>query len=206
MKPDRKPRGDSVLKTLPPARQDAIAEHASQHKLWETVAWLKKDGLKVSSNQVSQFLSWYVLKAQLCQNESTVQALIEDLKAEQPDITPEELDSAGQMFFTALSIEQKDSSSFVNVRSSRSKAILEAQKLAIRQRTLELHQKKLEFEISKSLDLAAEKLLDAAIRRQAEEINASSLSQAEKIKAMRAAAFKDVKALQESGNLKIPKA
>jgi hypothetical protein len=205
MKPDRKPRGDSVLKTLPPARQDAIAEHAQTHKLWETVAWLKADGLKVGNDQVSKFLSWYVLRSQLRQNASTVEALLEDLKAEQPDITPEQLDAAGQMFFTALSIEQRDSSSFVNVRSSRAKAILEAQKLAIRQRTLELHQKKLEFEISKHLDLAAEKLLDAAIRKQAEEINASGLSQAEKIKAMRAAAFSDVDALQASGKIVIPK-
>ena len=205
MSTTRKPRGDSVLKTLPSARQEAIAEHAQSHKLAETAAWLKADGLKVSANQVSQFLSWYGLRQQLRQNESTVQELLADLQAEQPDITPEQLDSAGQMFFTALSIEQKDASSFVNVRSSRSRAILELEKLSLRKQTEARHQKKLEFEISKHLDLAAEKLLDAATRKRAEEINASSMSQAEKIKAMRSAAFSDVDALQASGKIVIPK-
>lgn len=203
--PGRKARGDSVLKTLPAERQASIAEHAQAHKLAETVAWLKEDGLKVSSNQVSQFLSWYVLRQQLRQNASTVEALLEDLKQEQPDITPEQLDSAGQMFFTALSLEQKDTAAFVSVRSSRAKAILEMEKLKLRQQAEERQQKKLQFEISKHLDLCAEKLLDAAIRRKAEEINTSSLSQAEKIKAMRAAAFSDVDALQQSGQIVIPK-
>jgi len=149
MSTTRKPRGDSVLKTLPSARQDVIAEHAQSHKLAETAAWLKADGLKVSANQVSQFLSWYVLRQQLRQNESTVQELLADLKLEQPDITPEQLDSAGQMFFTALSIEQKDASSFVNVRSSRSRAILELEKLSLRKQSEARHQQKLEFDKEK---------------------------------------------------------
>lgn len=58
-----------------------------------------------------------------------------------------------------------------------------------------------EFEL-----LAAEKILDKALRAKADEINASSLSQADKIAAMRKAAFKDVDELQKSGRLKIPKA
>ena len=194
-----------MLKTLPAERQATIAEHAGAHKLAETVAWLKEDGLKVSANQVSQFLSWYSLRQQLRQNASTVEALLEDLKQEQPDITPEQLDAAGQMFFTALSLEQKDTAAFVSVRSSRAKAILELEKLKLRQQAEARQQKKLQFEIDKHLDLCAEKLLDAATRKRAEEINASTMSQAEKIKAMRAAAFSDVDALQQSGQIVIPK-
>ncbi|MDE2098221.1 MAG: hypothetical protein KGL39_13280 [Patescibacteria group bacterium] len=53
---------------------------------------------------------------------------------------------------------------------------------------------------------AAAKMLDKALRERADEINSSSLSQADKIAAMREAAFKDVEELQKSGRLKIPKA
>ena len=176
-----------MLKTLPPLRQDAIAEHAQSHKLAETAAWLKADGLKVSSNQVSHFLSWYVLRQQLRQNESTVQELLADLKLEQPDITPEQLDSAGQMFFTALSIEQKDASSFVKVRSSRSRAILEAQKLELRKLTEARHQKKFQLEVEIFQFDAAKQALAAV--KELKTISASKLTDVEKIDAARQALF-----------------
>jgi len=52
----------------------------------------------------------------------------------------------------------------------------------------------------------AENLLNAATLRQAEKIAASGMSNAEKIAAMRKAAFADVDALQASGEIKLPKA
>jgi hypothetical protein len=46
----------------------------------------------------------------------------------------------------------------------------------------------------------------ASLLKKAEELNATNLSQSDKIAAMRKAAFADVDALQASGKLKIPKA
>ena len=52
---------------------------------------------------------------------------------------------------------------------------------------------------------AAAKMLVKAMRERADEINASQLSQADKIAAMRQAAFADVEALKKSGGLELPK-
>lgn len=53
--------------------------------------------------------------------------------------------------------------------------------------------------------MAAEKMLSGELRKRAEEINNSNLSNAEKIAAMRKAAFADVDELQRSGKVQIPK-
>jgi hypothetical protein len=86
-----------------------------------------------------------------------------------------------------------------------SKAELEKEKIKLRQQAEDRAERALQLEINKYLDLAAEKLLDQALRKRADEINASSMSQTDKIAAMRAAAFKDVEALRASGKLQIPK-
>lgn len=104
-----KPRSDAALKTLPPDRQADIAEHLRSHSLAETAKWLADDGFKTSSRALSEFRSWHALAETLRDNDSTVQALLADLKSAKPGMTPDELDAAGQMFFTALSINQKDS-------------------------------------------------------------------------------------------------
>lgn len=64
---------------------------------------------------------------------------------------------------------------------------------------------KLELELEKFKDFAAEKLLDKALRAKADEINNSGMSNAAKIAAMRKAAFADVDELQASGAVQIPK-
>jgi len=53
---------------------------------------------------------------------------------------------------------------------------------------------------------AAEMMLNEALRLTAQGIAASNLSQADKIAAMRKAAFSDVDALQQSGKIQIPRA
>lgn len=104
----RKPRADSVLKTLSPARQERIVDHALGHTLAETVAWLRDDGLKTSSAALSEFLSWYRLRQRLSRNQSVVETLLTDLRRDNPKIDPDELFKIGQSFFSALAIEQQD--------------------------------------------------------------------------------------------------
>ncbi len=58
MSAPKKPRADSVLKTLPPDRQAAIIEHLRTNKLADTVAWLLAEGIKTSVTAPSLFPSW----------------------------------------------------------------------------------------------------------------------------------------------------
>lgn len=108
MNPQKKPRADSPLKTLPPERQAAIAEYAAGKTLEETVAWLKADGLKTSRSALSLFLSWYALRQQMARNESTVATLLQNLQTTRPDWTAEQIQQVGQSFFSALALEQQD--------------------------------------------------------------------------------------------------
>lgn len=108
MSANPKPRSDATLKTLPETRQDAIAEYARAHSLAETVTWLRADGLQTSPAALSRWLSWYSLREQLQKNESTVNSLLEKLRSKHPEWTPEQIQEAGQMFFTELAIEQQD--------------------------------------------------------------------------------------------------
>lgn len=190
----RKPNSNSVLKTLPPDRQADIAAHAQAHSLEDTVKWLAerrspdRPGIISSSAALSEFLSWYSLSQQLARNASAVEMLLSDYVKDNPKLPPEKIQAMGQAFFSAMSLAQRDPEVWVQV-----------QRLNLQREQLHLDREKFEL-------LAAEKMLDKALRQKADEINASGLSQADKIAAMRKVAFKDVETLQASGKLKIPKA
>src|SRR5688572_435974 len=121
MSATKKPRADSELKTLTPERQAAIADYLRDHTLPETRKWLAEDGLKTSESSLSRFLSWYALQQQLSNNASTVEQLLANLKMVKPDISPAEMDTAGQMFFTALAIEQRDSLAWKRAQDAKAK-------------------------------------------------------------------------------------
>ena len=87
---------------------------------------------------------------------------------------------------------------------SRTKARQEEVKISLRQRAEQRMSLKLKLEMDQRLDAACAKLLDAALRAKADEINASAMSQAEKIKAMRREYFKDVDELMASGTVVLP--
>lgn len=130
---DRKPRGDSVLKTLPEPRQREIAEHAQAHTLAETAAWLAKDGLKVSGYQLSTFLSWWRSRQFFGANEATAEAIKEQIAREVQGLSDAELDELGQKAFSLLAIREENLDGFVKVRTAVSKAKFEALKVEIRQ-------------------------------------------------------------------------
>ncbi len=163
MSASKKPRGDSKLKTLPAERQGAIHEHALGHTLAETVAWLREDGLGTSPAALSEFLSWYGLQRQLSRNESTVETLLQGLQATRPDWTPEQIQRAGQSFFSALALEQQDP-----------KAWALTQQLGLKKEQLMLDRKRFERE-------SCELFLRWVEDRRAQEIAGSSGSNAEKI-------------------------
>jgi hypothetical protein len=134
MSTPKKPRADAKLKTLPEERQHAVIEHMGAHKLSETRAWLREDGVETSAAALSLFWEWWHLQQQFTQDAATTDTLLEELKRGVPGITEEELDELGQRTFSLLSIRRKDADTFVKVRSARSKAALEMEKLKLRER------------------------------------------------------------------------
>lgn len=132
MSATNKARGDSVLKTLPEDRQAAIAEHAAQHKLAETVAWLRADGQRTSVSALSRWLAWYTLRQQLQRNETTVETLLSELPKQ--GVSPESIQEIGQAFFTALALQQQDP-----------KQWFLAQQLALKKQQLSLDRDKFEL-------------------------------------------------------------
>ena len=135
----KKPRADSVLKTLPPERQATIAEYLREHTLTDTRKWLAADGLKTSEAALSGFLSWYSLQQQLVNNETTVAQVLEDLKRNDPTMSEGQLAQAGQMFFSALAIQQQDSLTWKRIQDAKLKlGVLELNRQKFQRDTVEL--------------------------------------------------------------------
>jgi hypothetical protein len=150
MSTPKKPRSDSALKTLPPARQAAIAEYGAAHSLEETVAWLKADGLATNKSSLSEFLSWHALQQQLVKNANTVEALLEEYKAANPNCTPEQIQAVGQSFFTALALQQQDP-----------KQWFLTQQLALKRQQLEFDREKFKEALRTKLESAFNELATA---------------------------------------------
>lgn len=134
MSTPKKPRADARLKTLPEERQQQIIEHMGAHKLAETRAWLRQDGVETSSAALSLFWDWWHLRKQFTQDEETAATILEELKREVPNLTEAELDELGQRTFSLLAIRRQDADAFVKVRSARSHAQLEIEKLKLREK------------------------------------------------------------------------
>ena len=129
-----KPRSDSILKTLPPERQAAVAEYLAGHSLAETRAWLKADGINTSITALSLFGSWYALRQQMARNESTVETLLGELTKANPDWSPDKIQSVGQSFFNALTLQQQDPKAWAQVQQIE----IKRQQLALDERKVKL--------------------------------------------------------------------
>jgi len=170
----RKPRSDSRLKTLPEERQEQIAEFARANSLAATVVWLKEDGFVTSPAAISEWLSWYLLREQLARNQSTVESVLEELKQSRPDLTEAELFAAGQSFFSALAIEQRDAKSWKNT-----------QDLRIKSQALRIEEQRFQRE-------TCELFLKWVADRRASEIVEGKATNADKIEQLRQLMFGDL--------------
>ena len=128
-----------------------------------------------------------VMEETFRENEQTTEAILAQVAQEDPQLPAEKLDEIGQRLFKTLSIRQGNLDGWV--------ALQRAQQ---GKDSVKLARDKFEVEV-------AEKLLDEAMRRRAEEIaNNPQLSEAERIEAMRQVYFADVDKLQASGAVLIP--
>jgi hypothetical protein len=167
----RKTRSDSVLGSLPPARQEAIAAYALEHSLAETLAWLRSDGVQSSQAALSVWLSSWRLEQQMRSNEAAVQTLLDRFKLSKPEASPQEIQDVGQAFFNALAIQQQDP-----------KVWAMTQNLQLKRDELELSRDKFQRD-------TCELFLKWTSDKRAAEIAASNLSHSDKIEALGQAMF-----------------
>lgn len=157
---NRKPRPDSVLGTLPPDRQEQIADHARTHSLMDTVAWLKADGIRTSRTRLSVWLSSYSLQQAFRQAENSTNEFQDFLRAKFPEIDPAELDRRAALFFQAEAMKAGDAETYLSFATARHKAAMDRAKLQQKERSLKLDERKLALlEQKAAMADAAEKTL-----------------------------------------------
>lgn len=181
MSDTRKPRPDSVLKTLPDDRQREIIAALETKTLAQVRADLRADGLNTSTRALSDFRSWWLLCEQFRQDAQTASTLVEQLKAEVPKLTEAELDDLGQRTFSLLSIRNQDQSAFLKVRSARFKGEIEREKLRLRQEQGKRQEEQLALEKQRFQRETCELFLTWCANEQAKEIAARPVSNAAKI-------------------------
>jgi hypothetical protein len=152
MSSQKKPRPDSQLKTLPEERQAQIIEMLAKKSHAAVAKELAADGLITSRSALSEFYSWWHLRQQLTENENTVEMVLERMQSSNPDLTRDQLFSAGQAFFSALAIQQQDAKSWKRTQDLRIKQeVLVLEKEKFRRETCELFLKWFENEQAKSI-------------------------------------------------------
>lgn len=210
----------AILLNLPEERQAQIAEWCSKPNerdgagkpipktggLAFARAQLEADGLKVSLDTLSRFFcSWklardldlgFDVEAQVMARTGDVQMAREAsesvlLRLGLARQDPELIMAAARTHDSRRKLDLDEA-------SGKTKAEHKERELAQKERDYSLAREKFELE-------AAEKMLSAALRAKADEINASGMSNAAKIAAMRQAAFAEIDELQASGKVVIPK-
>ena len=171
---ERKHRPDSRLKNLPEERQEGIAEFARTHSLAETAAWLREDGFVTSASAIGEWYSHWQLRQQLRKNESTVEQVLEEMRKGDPRLTQEQLTAAGQAFFSALAIEERDALSWKRVQDVR-----------VKSEVLKLEEKRFQRE-------TCALFLKWCQERKAVAIAEGKASNSEKIEALRQLMFSDL--------------
>jgi len=173
----RKARSDAVLKGLPAARQEAVAEFARDHSLAATLAWLRADGVRTSSGALSEFLSWYSLRRRFSAFEANSLTMIELLREKRPELPESELQGYAAEFFQLQALEQDDPAMFLKFATARFKARVESERLGIEREKLELAREKHQRE-------TCELFVAWAADERAREVAASGLGHGEKIEAL----------------------
>jgi hypothetical protein len=116
MMPVRKPRSDSVLKTLSTESQTGIVDYARTHSVRATAQWLAGNGVKSAYQEVSKFLRWHATQQQLHKNQDIVETFKEEVRRGNPQISDRELGAIGQRMFTLMAIQDENLPGFVALR------------------------------------------------------------------------------------------
>jgi hypothetical protein len=154
MSENKKPRGDAKLKTLPEERQrEIIGKLQEPEQTLKTVrAWLREDGIETSETALSYFRDWWLLQESMRRRESTVLQVLEKAKSEDSSLSQGQLDTFGNLFFSALAIEEKDSLMWKRTKDAQTKAeIVRQNEIKLQRESCELFLKWIEDKRAKEI-------------------------------------------------------
>ena len=119
----KKPRSDSILKTLHPARQLELWNWLQMQSYKTIVGKVKKEwGLDTSEGSLSEFYSWYPFRKQLEEFKDLTGQITRELASDRHlDLDSEKVSRAGQAIFETLAAKTQDSKLFLNLRRLRQK-------------------------------------------------------------------------------------
>jgi hypothetical protein len=206
-----KPRSDSPLKNLSEERQEQIIEWCNTPKTSDedgnvtciggykfARAQLASDGLKVSERALSEFYSWWNLRRDFEQADEQTNDILELIKKLDPSITAEKLETAGQLIFTKNALAMRDAKEF------REMEYLKLAKASAKTKGRQ-EEEKLQLAKDKFAVTTCETFLRWFADKKARAIAEAPISNSEKIDQLRQEYFKDVDALQASGEIQLPK-
>lgn len=124
MSATRKPRGDATLKKLPEERQREIIEFMRGHKIAETQAWLKEQGVETSIGSLSGFWSWWHVDIRLKHQLKEAASIADELKSvlsslPQLNLNEEQLNLVAQTAFEVDAVKREDFEQFIALRKLR---------------------------------------------------------------------------------------
>lgn len=198
MSTHKKIRGDSVLGTLPEERQAQIAEHAQAHTLAETVAWLKADGVKISSGALSLWLSSWCLRRQFKLADADTLEFIRLLRERNPNLPESELQQFGAEYFQMQAMKLGDSKTFLKYASARHKGKMDRLNFEQRERALKTREDALQLEREKHEEDASRRFIvllrekPELLKQMAATVANPRLSEAQKIQQIRERLFGSV--------------
>ena len=159
MSTPRKIRSDSVLGTQSEERQAEIAAHADTHKLEETVAWLRNDGIVTSRSSLGLWLSGFHSRAMWKLAESDALAWAEQLRKKRPDLSEKELQNWANEFFQLQAVKTGDARTFLQFATARHKGEMDKLNYEQRERSIQQREEALALEREKFAFDAAEACL-----------------------------------------------
>ena len=119
----RKPRADSVLKTLPQDKQDELFAHLRSTSYEAALPIVRKSfGVATSAGALSAFFAWYPLSRRLEQAKSFADQLKDSL-AKNPalNLDAEKLSTVAQVAFEAQAVQEQNPKLFMGLRKLRQK-------------------------------------------------------------------------------------
>jgi hypothetical protein len=217
-----KARSDATLRNLPEDRQAQIAEWCEKaNDMGEDgkpipktggLAYAKEqlaaDGVNVSLDTLSRFYRSWLDEQTFKRASGRAQEIEQMLVRQFPDATPEKIAAAGQLVFTMEASNAGDSKTFVALEQLRLSQNIAKSEGEIAKAKLEIAERKLvqkdrDFGLAreKFVSESCEKILKAARDPSTREIaESSTLSNSEKIAAIRKAYFADIDAV----NVELP--
>lgn len=120
-KPNSKPRGDSKLKNLPDALQEALFQFLRRNTQEKTLAWLRDThGVSSSPSALSGFFDWYPRQGWLKQSATIADQLTREV-AKLPQLREDAktVGAIAQVSFELLAAQNRDSKFFLELTRER---------------------------------------------------------------------------------------